>query len=108
MHHLRKGLDNYIGNYDNIFLLGDFNLEFSGPCLNDFFDIYKFKNLVKEPTCYKNPDNPSCIDLFLTNTPRTFQCTTTIETDISDFHKLVVTILKILYKKQRPKIIYYG
>ena len=107
LHHLGKGLDNYIGNYDNILLLGDFNSEFSEPCLNDFCDIYNLKNLVKEPTCYKNPDNPSCIDLFLTNRPRTFQCTTTIETGISDFHKLVVTVLKTFYKKQRPKTIHY-
>ena len=88
LHHLSKGLDNYIGNYDNILLLGYFYSEFSEPCLNDFCDIYNLKNLVKEPTCFKNPDNPSCIDLFLTNRPRTFQCTTTIETGISDFHKL--------------------
>ena len=60
---------------------------------------------MKGPTCFKNPDNP-CIDLFLTNRPRTFQCTTTIETGISNFHKLVVTVLKT-YKKQRPKIIHY-
>ena len=62
---------------------------------------------MKEPACFKNPDNPSCIDLFLSNRPRTFQCATTIETGISDFHKLVVTVLKIFYKKQRPKIIHY-
>ena len=69
--------------------------------------MYNLKDLVKEPTCFKNPDNPSCIGLFLTNRPRTFQCTTTIETGISDFHKLVVTVLKTFYKKQRPKIIHY-
>ena len=62
---------------------------------------------MKEPTCFKNPVNPSCIDLFLTNRPRTFQCTTTIETGISNFHKLVVTVLKTFYKRQRPKIIHY-
>ena len=62
LHHLGKGLDNYIGKYDNILLLGDFNSEFSEPSLNDFCDIYNLKNLVKEPTCYKNPGNPSCID----------------------------------------------
>ena len=107
MHHLGKGLDNYIGNYDNILLLGDFNSEFSEPSLNDFCDIYNLKNLVKEPTCYKNPGNPSCTDLFLTNRPRTFQCTATVETGISDFHKLVVTVLKTFYKKQRPKIAHY-
>ena len=104
---MSKGLDNYIGNYDNILLLGDLNSEFSEPCLNDFCDIYNLKNLVKEPTCFKNPDNPSCIDLFLTNRPRTFQCTTTIDTGISDFHKLLDTVLKTFYKKQRPKIIHY-
>ena len=99
-----QSLGNCIGTYDNILLLGDFNSEFSEPCLNDFCDIYNLRNLVKEPTCYKNPDNPSCIDLFLTNRPRTFQCTTTIETGISDFHKLVVAVLKTFYK---TKIIHY-
>ena len=97
LHHLGKGLDNYIGNYDNILLLGDFDSEFLEPCLNDFCDIYNLKNLNKERTCYKTPDNPSCIDVFLTNRPRTFQCTTTIETDISDFYKLVATVLKTFY-----------
>ena len=80
LHHLGKGLDHYIGNYDNILFLGHFDSEFSEPCLNEFWDISDLKNLVKETTCYKNPGNPSCIDLFLTNTPKTFQCTTVIET----------------------------
>ena len=80
IHRLSKGLDNYFG---------DFNSEFSEPCLNDFCEICNLKNLVKEPTCYKNPENLFCIDLFLSNRPRTFQCTTTIEADISNFHKLV-------------------
>ena len=102
LHHLGKGLDNYISKYGNILLLGDFSSEFSGP----FWTIFDIYNL-KKPTCWKSPDNPSCIDLFLTNRPRTFQCITTIETDISNFHKLVVTVLKIFYKKQRPKIIHY-
>ena len=65
LHHMGKGLDNYVGNYDNIRLLVDFNSEFSEPCLNDFCDIYNSKNLVKEPTFFKSPDNPSCIDLVL-------------------------------------------
>ena len=45
LHLLGKDLDNYIGNYHNIFLLGDFNAEFSEPCLNDFCDIYNLKTL---------------------------------------------------------------
>ena len=62
----------------------------------------------KEPTCYKNPYNPSYIDLFLTNRPRTFQCTTTIETGISDFHKLVVTASKISIRSKGLKAFITG
>ena len=31
----------------------------------------------------------------------------TMETEISGFHKMVITVLKIFYKKQKPKIIHY-
>ena len=43
LHHLDIGLDNYIGNYDNILLLGDFNVEFSEPCLINFCEVYNLK-----------------------------------------------------------------
>ena len=85
--------------------LKDLNIESSDPVLNDFCNIYNLFSLVKEPTSFKNSYNPSCIDLFLTNYPRSFQNTVSIETGISDFHKLVITIWKIFYKKQKPKII---
>ena len=101
---LSKGLYNSISHYDNIFLR-DFNSQPSENCVNDFCDVYNLPNLVKEPTCIENPDNPSCIDLFLTNRLKCFQSTMTMETGISDFHKMVVTVLKIFYKKQKPKII---
>ena len=104
---MRKGLDTYISQYDNIMLLGDVNVESSYPVLNDFCNVYNLFSLVKEPTCFKNPYNPSCIDLFLTNRPRSFQNTLTIETGISDFHKMVITVMKVFYKKQKPKIIQY-
>ena len=75
--------------------------------MNVFCTTYNFKNLVKEPTCYKNADNPSCIDLILTNKPSYYQMTTVIETGLSDFHKLTVSTLKSSYLKQEPKIINY-
>ena len=34
---------------------------------------------LKEPTCFKNPENPSCINLILTNKPRSFIKTGVIE-----------------------------
>ena len=64
--------------------------------------------MVKEPTCFKNADNPSCVDLILTNKPLYFQMTTAIETGISDFHKLTIsTTLKSNFIKQEPKIFNY-
>ena len=105
LHCLSKGLDIYISQYDKHMLQGDLNVESSDPVLNDFCKVYNLFSLVKEPTCFKNPYNSSCIDLFLTNHPRSFQNTLTIETAISHFHKMVITVIKVFYKKQKPKII---
>ena len=73
--------------------------------MNSFSNVNNLKSLNKEWTCFKSPKNPSFIDLFLTNRSKYFQNTSTIETGISGFHKLVVPVLKMFYKKQKPKII---
>ena len=62
------------------------------------------KNLVKQNTCFENPDKPTCIDLILTNCPRNFQNTDTFETRLSDIHKLTFTVLKQHFPKQKPKV----
>ena len=104
---MNKGLDIYLKHYDNLLILGDLNSELKDSCLNAFANVNNLKSLSKKPTCFKNPNNPSWIDLFLTNRSRHFQNTSKIETGISDFHKLVVKMLKMFYKKQKPKIIQY-
>ena len=55
-------------------------------CVFDSF-LYQhdLTNLVKEGTCYKNPRNPSCFDLYLTNSPLSFQNTSSVFTGLSDF-----------------------
>ena len=45
-------------------------------------------------TC-KSLEKPSCIDLFLTISNRSFQNIQTIATGLSDFYKLEVRILKM-------------
>ena len=35
--------------------------------MKTFGEINKLRNLIKEPTCFKNPENPACIDLILTS-----------------------------------------
>ena len=46
--------------------MGDFNTDMEKINLKNFCDLYNFENLIKEPTCYKNPVNPTCTDLMLT------------------------------------------
>ena len=87
--------------------IGDFNSETSETTLRNLCDLYKLKNLVSEPAFLKNPDNPSCIDLFLTNCSRSFQDTQVIETGLSDFHKMNLTVLKMYFTKQKYETIFY-
>ena len=88
-------------------ILGDFNVGMHEPHMKSFCETYKLTNLIKQPTCYKNPDNPAYIDLILTNVPRTFQSNCVIETGLSDFHLMTLTIMRKTFKRQMPRIINY-
>ena len=102
-----KNLDLFSAKYENIFLMGDLNAEPHDSYLKDFCDIYSLKNLIKVPTCFKNPDRPTCIDVMLTSSYRSFHNSCVVETGISDFHKMTVTVMKTHFKKREPKVIQY-
>ena len=51
--------------------------------------------------------NPSCIDLILTNSPKYFQNSNVFQTGLSDFHKMVVTVMKTSYRKLESKKVNY-
>ena len=91
---IEKSLNKYLSKYDNIILLGDFNSEKNENAITEFGEIYNLENLVNKPTCFKNPINPSCIDLILTNWKDSFQKTIILETGTSDHHNMIVTTLK--------------
>ena len=99
---LSKYIDHHLARYDNIIIMGDFNSKSTQLETQEFCELYNLKNLVKEPTCYKNPDNPSCIDLILTNRKNMFCKTATIETGLSFYENLTVTVMKTL--KRIPKL----
>ena len=98
-----KDLDLLSANYDQILLMGDFNAEPHDHFLMDFCDVYNLKNLIKVPTCFKNPEKPTSIDLMLTNSYRSFQNSCAIETGLSDFHKIIVTILETYLLKRNQR-----
>ena len=57
------------------------------------------QNLVKEYTCFKNAFNLSCIDLFVTNSPLSFQHTKAVSDGLPDFQKMVITVIKMSFKR---------
>ena len=63
--------------------------------------------MVKEKTCFKSINNPTCVDLLISNKEKCFKSATTIDTGLSDFHKMVLVVLKKKFEKAKPKVISY-
>ena len=102
-----KLTDLYLTKYDKLFFLGDFNAGLEDTSAENFCSSYNLTSMNNKLACFKNPDNPSCIDLILTDCSRSFQIACVIETGLSDFHKLVVAVMKTIFKKSKQKIITY-
>ena len=107
MNELGKALDIYFHKYDYILLIGNFNSEISEKSIHDFCNVYNLESLSNTPTCFKNPENPSCIVLLLANSKNNLDEALVLELGLSDFYKLVVSVLKSYFKKEDPKVIIY-
>ena len=105
--HVKNGQGVYSKFYDKYMLVGDFKAEESGPCLSQFLFEMNTKNIVKKPTCFKTLTNPSCIDLFITNISSNLQNMKAILKGLSDFHKMVVSVLKHTFHRSAPKELVY-
>ena len=104
--YLGKVLDTY-SDYEKVLLVGHFNTEITEHYIESFFYEHELINLVKEKTCFKNMQNPSFIDLLLTNNSYPFKQTTTVCAGLSDCHKLVLTVLKTSILKGNLRQITY-
>ena len=92
-----KVLDSLNSNFENLLLVGDFNSEDHEIEISSFVNNHEAKNIVKEKTCFKSVLNPSCVDLFVTNNPKSLQHTHGFPCALSDHHNLVVTVLKNIF-----------
>ena len=70
--------------------------------LNEFCQTYNLESIVNKSTCFKNPKNPSCIELLLTNQQERLLKAKTVKARLSKFHKMVVSVFKTSFKKQKP------
>ena len=98
----------YLGYSDTLFVLGDLNGKTSEKCLDDFCKLVNLSDIMKKITCFKNPNNSSCIDLFFTNRAscRSFQNRTTFFSPI--FIKWLLLLWKYTIKRKNKKRSYKG
>ena len=109
---LTDSLGRAISNYDNITLMGEFNIDIKKENsiaydkLVEFCDTFNLANLVKSETCFMN-NHKSTIDLILTNKPQSFQITNVAETGPSDCLKLIATFLKSHNSRLKQRKVHY-
>ena len=70
---LNESLVLHLLKYEHFLVLEDFNICVEDSSMPEFYDTCNLKSLIREPTCYKNPESPSYIDLILTNRPCIFE-----------------------------------
>ena len=97
-------MDLFTTKYERFLFLGEFNAGMEDSSIKIFFSNYNSNSMINKVACYKNPDRPTCIDLILINCPGSFLNSCVIETGLSDFHKMIVTVMKTSYRKIAPKI----
>ena len=101
---IEKGMDFFNSKHENYIITGDFNREVNKSIISYFMDSCNLHNLMKGPE-YLKSDSPRSMDLILTNRKHNFQNTTIAETGVSDFHAMIVTMLKGGFNKRGPRII---
>ena len=75
--------------------------------MEEFCKNSNLKCLIRVPLCYKNANKPSCIDVTLAKSQRSFQSCYAIETVLFDFDRMTVTLMKTSFWKLKPKVINY-
>ena len=103
----RNSLDLHSSKYEKILILGDFSVKIEEANLKSFCESYDLKSLIKQPNCYRNPNKSTCIDLTLTNILRMFQSTCVLDTGLSGFHLMIMTVMRKTFRKMRSRVINY-
>ena len=110
---LNKSLYNIARKYENILIIGDLNINFDSlkkgdthSLFSNLCDTFSLSNFVNDVTCVKS-QNGTSIDEMLTNRPRSLHNTRVIETDLSDCHKIMVSIFRAFFKRLPAEVIEY-
>ena len=98
---ISKSLDLVFPDCKKMIFLGDFDVTDDKHEIKSFCQNYgnNKKYLIRQPTCYKNSNNPACMDLILTNVPRRFQSTCIVEIGLSGSYLMMLTVMRKRFKK---------
>ena len=88
--------------YKNCVLLGDLNIVHNNTQLQTFCESFLFEHLIKKPNCH-NRDTPIGIDHITTNIPKRFLKSMVLETGITGYHKMILTIFRSTFGKGKLK-----
>ena len=106
LNELYNAITFYSTLYKYCVLLGDLNILSDNTQLQNFYKSFLFEHLIRKPTCYKR-NTPTGIDHIITNIPKRFMKLMALETGISDYHKMIMTIFCSTFAKSKPKTFYY-
>ena len=90
---LSKILSKQTCQYENVMLLGDFNLTANIKNHGVFMNTFNLESLINKPTCFQSA-NPIYTDLILTNKKSLFKNSNVLELGISDHHSFITTALR--------------
>ena len=94
--HLNNAHNFLSTKYENITLIGDFNVQIGNKNLKNFCELNQLEHLILNPTCYKGKTT-STIDLIITNHETSFMKFDTYKTGLSDHHKVVYSFLRKMF-----------
>ena len=63
---------------------------------------YNEENIVKEKSYFQGSTKSSCIGLFLSDFPLSFQNTFPVKSGVFDFHKMVIVVMKMTFWNNPP------
>ena len=92
-----NNLDKCITLFDRYMVIGDLNYdllnETKGKPLANIMELFDLTNLIQKPTCFMKDCKPSLLDVILTNSKSLCMKTLNFGTGISDWHKMISTVI---------------
>ena len=96
-----KCLDVY-STYERVVPACDLNAQVGEKSFYTFLYQHELTSIDRNPTCYKNQNNPSCIDHILTNSPKSFFKTNFLQGN-QTFINWFYLYLSYIFQKRRQR-----